>query len=195
MTSTLSPNALAASAGKAHGAIVEAIVRGAKQNGRATTSTMEEALAQLGSGVKLAKKDFDQLQAIVALCTNKRPNAEKLAEIRAFDETLQRKPEAVHPLVLTISGIANDSATTNLRPKTPATNGSKSKGQVNKPVSDAAVVFADVAGAVLGAIAGAKQTKEIDVIVVCASGGAMFASATVGSGQPFPSIGARITIE
>jgi hypothetical protein len=195
MTSTLNLTALAASAGKAHGAIVEAVVRGSKQNGKGTVVSIEEALAQLGSSVKLPKRDFDKLKEIVALCANKHSNAEKLTQIRALDEALQRKPDSVHPLVLAISGVANDSANTNLTAKVPATNGSKSKGQDSKPVSNAAVVLADVAGAVLGAIAGAKQTKEIDVLIVCAIGGAMLASSTVGSGQPFPSIGARITVE
>lgn len=195
MTSTLSLTALAASAGKAHGAIVEAAVRGSKQNGKATVISIEEALTQLGSNVKLGKKDSDKLNEIVAVTTNKRSASEKLAQIRALDEALQRKPESVHPLVLAISGVANDSAATNLTATAPATNGNKSKGQLNKPTPETRVFFADVAGAVLGAIAGAKVSKDLDVIVVAAIGGAMYASSTVGAGKPFPSIGFEITVE
>jgi hypothetical protein len=182
--------------GKAHGAIVAAIVSGSKKKPRTTPPPMDKALAQLRTAAKLSKADFTQLTQIVALATNKPVGTgpETLHQIRAFDEALQRQPASAHPLVLAVSSIANDSATTALE-KATSTNGNKSKGQVSKFVDQVKVVAADVAGAILGAIAGAKKTKDVDVIVAAAVGGAIFASATVGSGQPFPNIDVDFTVE
>jgi hypothetical protein len=50
------------------------------------------------------------------------------------------------------------------------------------------VVLADVLGAIIGGIAGAKAGKSMEAIIVGAAGGAILASGTVGAGNPFPRI-------
>jgi hypothetical protein len=150
---------------------------------------MEKLLGQLRDAAKLPKKDFERLSQIMALATNKskRPLAETQLEIRQIDEALQHKPAAVHPLVLAISSIANDSATTALAAQKPSTNGNKSKRQLEKPpVTTGAVVAADVAGAIIGGYLAAKAGKHTYVIVATALTAGSIASAEVGSGQPFP---------
>jgi hypothetical protein len=193
MKSNLTLTSLAASAGKAHGAVVEGAVRAAKTKG-GPSLPLKGALAQLRDAVKLPKRDYDKLDQIVALVTDKpgRPVQETLLQIQQIDEELQGKAERVHPLVLAIASIANDSATTNLAATTPASNGGRTQRSVTRSIK---VVAADVAGAVLGGIAGAKVTKEVDIIIAAAIGGAIFASSTVGAGQPFPGIGIAIIVE
>jgi len=51
-------------------------------------------------------------------------------------------------------------------------------------VTTLAVVVADIAGAVIGASWEQKPSRAIEVTIAAAIGGAIFASSTVGSGQP-----------
>lgn len=189
MTSQSNLTSLAAAAGEIHGAVVAAIVRGSGKKARSTPPPMEKPLAQLREAAKLSKEDFEKLSEIVALAKNKPALlAETQLKIRQIDEALQRKPAAVHPLVLAISSIANDSATTALAAQTPPTNGNKSKRQLIKheqaPTMN--VLFADVAGAVIGGYLGAKAGLSTYQIVVTVLACGSIASSEVGSGQPFP---------
>lgn len=185
--SDYSLTSLALSAGQVHGAIVEAAIRGSRKN-EGSLPPMERALAQLRDMAKLPQQDYDQLSKIVALAMNRsaRPVQETLLQIRRVDEELRRKPEQVHPLALAISSIANDSAKTALAASTPASEGAVTPRTLSKTVN---VVLADIAGAILGGIAGAKAGKDIETMVVGAVGGAILASSTVGAGKPFPGIG------
>jgi len=189
MTTTSSLASFAAAAGEAHGAVVAAMIRGSRKKTSPAPPPMEKLLAQLRDAAKLPTKDFEQLSQIMALATNKskRPLAETQLQIRQIDEALQQKPAAVHPLVLAISSIANDSATTALAAQKPSTNGNKNKRQLEKPqVTTGAVLAADVAGAIIGGYLAAKAGKNTYVIVATALTAGSIASAEVGSGQPFP---------
>ncbi len=188
--SDFSLTSLALSAGQVHGLIVEAALRGAQKND-GSLPPMERALAQLRDMVKLPQQDCDKLSKIVALAMNRsaRPVKETLLQIRQIDEELRRKPESVHPLVLAISSIANDSAKTALSALPSTSEGAKTPRQVTKGIS---VVAADIAGAILGGIAGAKAGKDIETTIVGAVGGAILASSAVGDGKPFPGIGVLV---
>jgi hypothetical protein len=187
MTSDFSLTSLALSVGQVHGAIVEAAIRGSLKKDNPPPS-MERALAQLQDMVKLPQQDYDKLSRIVALATNKseRPVQETLLQIRRIDEDLRRKPEQAHPLTLAISSIASDSASTALSAPTPRSAGAVTPRPVTTGMS---VVAADLLGAVLGGIAGAKAGKDIESTIVGAVGGAILASSAVGGGKPFPVIG------
>ena len=192
MASTSSLTSFAAAAGEAHGVMVAAIIRGSRGKARATPPPLERPLAQLRESAKLPVKDFEKLSQIVALATNKSKLslAETQAQIRQIDEELQRKPAAVHPLVLALSSIANDSATTTLAAQKPATNGNKSKKQLDKPttpvVTGTGVVLADVAGAVIGGYLAAKAGKSYNIMILTAITAASIASGAIAGGEEFP---------
>jgi hypothetical protein len=146
-------------------------------------------LAVLRETAKLSKEDFEKLSQIVTLAKNKPARlAETQLQLRQIDEALQRKPASVHPLVLTISGIANDSATTALAAQTQSTNGNKATRQLKKEeqVATTNVLLADVAGAVVGGYLAAKKGLSSYQIVVAALVCGSVASSEVGSGEPFP---------
>ena len=193
MKSTISLTSLAASAGTAHGAVVAAASLGSKSKARPGIPPMSKYVAHLRDLANIPQQDFDKLNQIVTLATEKptRTLSETLSQIRQINKGLQQKPDKVHPLVLAISSIADDSAAT----ASPAESGSTKTPRKSSVATTIKTVAADVAGAVLGAIAGARVTKEIDIILVAAIGGAMLASAKVGAGEPFPNIGAAIVIE
>jgi hypothetical protein len=187
MASTASLTELAASAGEAHNFIVQSLLRGSKTKTRRTPPAADKVLAQLRDAAKLSKKDADQLSQIVTLATGKsaRPLAERLAEIQQIDATLQRKTTAVDPLVLTISSIANDSATTAMAMPAPRKNG-KSKVLVKELIDGAAVVGADVLGALIGGALAIKAGKSKNVVVQVAVALGSAASASVRDGDGFP---------
>lgn len=178
--------ALASSIGKVHGAIVEAAVRGSRIKPDTPLPSATVALARLRDLAKLPQKDYEQLSRIVGLAQNesRRPAAEALQQLRQIDEEFQRAPERVHPLLLAISGIAGDSAKTALA-LTPTAPEGRTPRLKQESVN---VVLADVLGALLGGIAGAKAGKSMEAIIVGAAGGGILASGTVGAGRPFPRI-------
>jgi hypothetical protein len=189
MTSASSLTSLAATAGEIHGAVVASIIRGSKQKPRSTPPPMEKLLTQLRNAAKLSKEDFEKLNQIVDLAKSKPARLEETQlELRQIDEALQRKPASVHPLVLTISGIANDSATTALAAQKPSTNGNKGTRQLKKeeqvPVPN--VLISDVAGALIGGYLAAKRGLSDYEIVITAVVAGSVASSEVGSGNPFP---------
>jgi len=189
MTSQSSLTSLAAAAGEIHGAVVAAIVRGSGKKARLNPPPLEKLLAQLRDAAKLSKEDFEKLSQIVDLAKNKPARiAESQLQIRQIDEALQRKPAAVHPLVLAISGIANDSAKTALAAQTQSTNGNKGTRKMKKEEQVAVpnVLLSDVAGAVIGGYLAAKAGLSGYQIVVTAVVAGSVASSEVGSGQPFP---------
>ena len=188
MASTASLTELAASAGEAHNFIVQSLLRGSKTKTRRTPPAADKVLAQLRDAAKLSKKDSDQLSQIVTLATGKstRPLAERAAEIQQIDATLQRKAAAVDPLVLAISSIANDSATTALAMPAPGKNGHKSKVLVKELIDGAAVVGADVLGALIGGALAIKAGKSKNVVVQVAVALGSAASASVRDGDGFP---------
>ena len=189
MTTASSLTSFAAAAGEIHGAVVASIVRGSGEKPRSTPPPMGKLLEQLREAAKLSKADFEKLSQIIDLAKNKPARlAETQRQIRQIDEALQRKPAAVNPLVLAISGIANDSATTALAAQTTPTNGNKSRSQSNKleVASTVNVVLADVAGAIIGGYLAAKAGKTANVIVGTALTAGSIASSAVGSGEPFP---------
>jgi len=188
MTSASNLTSLAATAGEIHGAVVASIIRGSGQKPRSTPPPLEKPLAVLRETAKLSKEDFEKLSQIVTLAKNKPARlAETQLQLRQIDEALQRKPASVHPLVLTISGIANDSATTALSAQT-STNGNKATRQLKKEeqVVTTNVLLADVAGAVMGGYLAAKKGLSSYQIVVAALVCGSVASSEVGSGEPFP---------
>jgi len=188
MTGTANLTSLATTAGRAHGVLVGSLLRGSRKPARSTAPPMDKPLAELRDAAGISKQDFEQLAQIVRLANTKptKTQPDPLQQIRDLDEALQRKAKSVHPLVLAISSIASDSASTALKAKAPATNGTKSKRQDSKSVSLGAVVVADIAGAVLGGIAMSKVSNDTVDIMIGAAIGAVFSSQQVAGGHPFP---------
>ena len=193
MKSTNTLTSLAASAGKAHGAVVAAAIRGPKSKTRSTIPPMSKYVAHLRDLADIPQQDFDKLNQLIALATEKpiRTVSETLSQIRQINKGLQQKPDKVHPLVLAISSIVDDSAAT----ASPAESGGTKTPRKSSVTTTIKTVAADAAGAILGALAGAQLSKDAEVVMLAAIGGAMVASSAIASGQPFPNIGAAIVVE
>ena len=184
-------SSLAMSFGKVHGTIVEAFVRGSKMPGPHEPST-ELALTRLNEIAKLPPEDFEKVNQIVDLAMGMAAPGDKeaLVKLQQIDAELRGKPDNVHPVLLAISSIANDSATTALAGLSNAADGATARSSKQQHDVVTTVVGADVLGAIVGGYVGGKATGgSLDGILVGALGGAILASGEVGAGRPFPVIG------
>lgn len=189
MDSNLDLSSLAIAFGKVHGTIVESFVRGSKMPGPHEPPT-KLVLTQLNEMAKLPPEDYEKINQIVDLALGMAAPGDKetLVKLQQIDRELRGKPDHVHPVLLAISSIANDSATTSLADLSNTADGATARKREQQEVVTT-VVGADVLGALVGGVVGGRATGSIEGILVGALGGAILASGEVGAGRPFPVIG------